>query len=61
VLDHTAVEQTIEKARYTGVVCNGGQGPEVIVGATFPCTADRGKAITVTITSATGNYAWSPN
>jgi hypothetical protein len=61
VLDHTAVEQTIEKAGYTGVVCNGGQDPEVIVDATFPCTADGGKAITVTITSATGNYAWSPN
>jgi hypothetical protein len=60
VLDHTAVEQTIEKAGYTGVVCNGGENPEVKKGATFTCTADGAKQITVTMTDDEGKYTWSP-
>jgi hypothetical protein len=61
VLDHTAIEQTIEQqGRYTDVVCNGGQDLEVVLGATCPCIAAGGKKITVTITSVNGDYAWSP-
>jgi len=61
VLDHTAVERTVEKGGYTGVVCNGGENPEVKKGATFTCTADGGKEVTVTMTNDSGNYAWSPS
>ena len=60
VLDHTAVEKTIEKGGYTNVKCNNGKNPKVKKGATFTCTADGGKKVTVTITSDSGNYAWSP-
>jgi len=60
VLDHTAVEKTIEKGGYTNVRCNNGKNPKVKKGATFTCTADGGKKVTVTITSTSGNYAWSP-
>jgi hypothetical protein len=61
VLDHTAVEQQIEKGGYTNVVCNNGKNPTVKKGATFTCTADGGKTVTVTITSSSGDYAWSPS
>jgi uncharacterized protein DUF4333 len=61
VLDHTAVEQQIEKAGYTNVVCNDGKNPTVKKGATFTCTADGGRTVTVTITSSDGHYAWSPS
>jgi hypothetical protein len=60
VLDHTAVENTIEQAGYTNVVCNDGKNPTVKKGTTFSCTADGGKKITVRITSSSGNYEWSP-
>jgi hypothetical protein len=60
VLDHTAVENTIEQGGYTNVVCNDGKNPTVKSGATFTCTADGGKRITVRITSSSGNYQWSP-
>jgi len=61
VLDHAAVEQQIEKAGYTNVVCNNGKNPTVKKGATFTCTADGGRTVTVTITSSDGDYAWSPS
>jgi len=61
VLDHAAVEQQIEKAGYTNVVCNNGKNPTVKKGATFTCTADGGRRVTVTITSSDGDYAWSPS
>jgi hypothetical protein len=60
VLDHTAVENTIEQAGYTNVVCDNGKNPTVKKGTTFSCTADGGKKITVRITSSSGNYEWSP-
>ena len=60
VLDHTAVEKTIETAGYTNVKCNNGKNPKVKAGATFTCTADGGKKVTVTITKSNGDYAWSP-
>jgi Domain of unknown function (DUF4333) len=60
VLDHSAVEQQIEKGGFTNVVCNNGKNPTVKKGATFTCTADGGKTVTVTITSSSGDYAWSP-
>ncbi|HEY3714047.1 MAG TPA: DUF4333 domain-containing protein [Jatrophihabitantaceae bacterium] len=60
VLDHSAVEKTIEKGGYTNVKCNDGKNPKVKKGATFTCTADGGKKVNVTITNSSGNYAWSP-
>ncbi len=68
-LDHTAVEKTIESqsadtslsfVKYTGVVCNGGKNAKVVKGATFTCIADKNATITVTITSSSGKYIWSP-
>jgi hypothetical protein len=61
VLDRHAVETTIEEHGYTGVVCNHGVDPEVEVGGTFTCVADGGKLLDVTITSANGDYAWTPS
>jgi hypothetical protein len=61
VLDHTAVEKTIEQGGYTNVKCNDGKNPKVKKGATFTCIADGGTKVTVTITSDGGNYAWSPS
>jgi hypothetical protein len=43
-LDHTSVEQHIEKSTgYTHVLCNNGKNPTVKKGTTFICTADGGK------------------
>jgi hypothetical protein len=61
VLDHTAVEATIMRAGYTGVLCNGGENPAATAGVTFTCVAAAGKVIDVTITSADGRYTWSPS
>lgn len=60
VLDHTAVENTVKQGGYTNVKCNDGKDPKVKKGATFTCTADGGKKVTVTITDSKGNYTWSP-
>src|SRR5262249_36345679 len=57
-LDHTSVEQNIEKSTsYTHVLCNGGKNPIVKKGKTFTCTADGGKTITVRITGSDGSYS----
>src|SRR6266542_1706715 len=61
VLDHTAVENTVRQGGYTNVNCNDGKNPKVKKGATFTCTADGGKKVTVTITDSKGDYTWSPS
>src|SRR6266702_2122551 len=61
VLDHTAVENTVRQGGYTNVNCNDGKNPTVKKGATFTCTADGGKKVTVTITDSKGDYTWSPS
>jgi hypothetical protein len=61
VLDHTAVENTVKQGGYTNVNCNDGKNPKVKKGATFTCTADGGKKVTVTITDSKGDYTWSPS
>ncbi len=67
-LSHTAVESTIEKQSqdttqsYTplkNVQCNDGKNIKVKKDATFTCTADGGKKITVTITSSGADYTWT--
>jgi hypothetical protein len=60
VLDHSAVEQTLEKSGYSNVKCNDGKNPTVKKGATFTCTADGGTKITVTIAKSNGDYTWAP-
>ena len=64
VLDHNAVEQTIQaqsqngSGDYTGVSCPANE--QVRSGTTFQCTASGGKKINVTVTSSKGDYTWSP-
>jgi hypothetical protein len=64
VLDHNAVEQTIQaqsqggSGDYTGVSCPANE--QVKLGTTFQCTASGGKKINVTVTSGRGDYTWSP-
>jgi hypothetical protein len=61
VLDHSAVEKTLEKQTgFTNIKCNDGKNPTVKKGKTFTCTADGGKKVTVTITKANGEYTWQP-
>jgi hypothetical protein len=60
VLDHTAVENTVKQGGFTNVNCNDGKNPKVKKGATFTCTADGGKKVTVTITNSDGEYTWTP-
>jgi len=64
VLDHTAVEQTIEQqsangaGNFTGVSCPSGE--QVKAGRTFQCTTSSGTKINVTINDSKGDYTWSP-
>ncbi len=63
VLDHTAVEQTIEQQSQasgnalTSVSCPANE--KVKAGTTFQCTAANNKRITVTIKDSKANYQWS--
>jgi hypothetical protein len=68
MLSHTAVEQTIEKqskdttqsyTALTNVQCNGGKDIKVKKDATFTCTADNGRRISVRITSSDADYTWT--
>ena len=68
MLSHTAVEQTIEKqskdttqsfAALTNVQCNDGKDIKVKKDATFTCTADNGRRISVRITSSDADYTWT--
>ena len=64
VLDHTAVEQTIQtqsqngSGDYTSVSCPSNE--KVKSGTTFECTASGNKRISVKINDSKGNYTWSP-
>jgi hypothetical protein len=63
-LSHSAVERFIQNDTATGftnVKCNNGKDVELKKGTTFTCTADGGKKATVTITSTSGDYTWSPS
>jgi hypothetical protein len=60
VLDHTSVQHMIQDWGYTGVVCNHGIDPELIVHAHFSCVADGNQQILITITNAKGDYVWGP-
>ena len=63
-LSHSAVEQFIQSdpaTGFTNVKCNNGEDVKLKKGATFTCTADGGKKATVTITSSSGDYTWSPS
>jgi hypothetical protein len=63
-LSHSAVEQFIQSdpaTGFTNVKCNNGEDVKLKKGATFTCTADGGKKATVTITSDSGAYTWSPS
>lgn len=57
-LDHAAVEEQIEGWGYTGVACDHGVNPPIIVHSQFSCTAAGGQLIVVTITTTSGNYVW---
>lgn len=63
VLNHSAVEQTIQsqsangQGDYTRVSCPSNE--KVKVGTTFECTAAGGKRITVRVVSKNGDYVWS--
>jgi hypothetical protein len=65
VLDHTAVEQTIQQQSangtgdYTSVSCPANEKAKS--GTTFECTASGGKKITVRITNSKGDYVWTPS
>jgi hypothetical protein len=64
VLDHTAVEQTIQtqsqngSGDYTSVSCPSNE--KVKAGTTFECTASGNKRISVKINNSKGDYTWSP-
>jgi hypothetical protein len=64
VLDHTAVEQTIQtqsangQGNYTRVSCPSNE--KVTTGNTFECTAAGNKRISIKITNSKGDYVWSP-
>ncbi len=63
-LSHSAVEQFIQSdpaTGFTNVKCNNGEDVKLKKGTTFTCTADGGKKATVTITSSSGDYTWSPS
>lgn len=63
-LSHSAVERFIESdtaVGFTNVSCNNGKDIKLTKGTTFTCTADGGKRATVTITSGSGDYTWSPS
>jgi Domain of unknown function (DUF4333) len=63
VLDHSAVEQTIEQQSagsatpLTNVTCPSNE--KVKAGTTFQCTAANNKKVTVTIKDSKANYQWS--
>lgn len=64
VLDHTAVEQTIQQQSangsgdYANVACPSNE--KVKTGTTFECTASGNKRIKVVVNDSKGNYTWSP-
>ena len=64
VLDHTAVETTIQdqskngSGDFTGVSCPSNE--QLKAGKTFQCTATGGKKINVTINNSKGAYTWTP-
>ena len=61
VLNHTAVENTIEQQSngvLTNVSCPANE--QVSTGKTFQCTAQGGKKVNVKITSGKGDYTWTP-
>jgi hypothetical protein len=62
-LSHSAVERFIQSdpaTGFTNVKCNDSKDVKLEKGTTFTCTADGGKKATVTITSGSGDYTWSP-
>ena len=62
-LSHSAVERFIQSdpaTGFTNVKCNDSKDVKLKKGTTFTCTADGGKKATVTITSGSGDYTWSP-
>jgi hypothetical protein len=61
VLDHNAVEKTIEQQSgglFVSVSCPANE--KVKAGATFQCTAANGKKVTVKITNSKADYTWAP-
>jgi hypothetical protein len=62
-LSHVSVEGYItDQFQVPGVICNDGANfPMTSNGATFPCTAENGKAFTVIVTDkSTGDYTVRP-
>jgi hypothetical protein len=59
-LDHRSVEREIEQWGYRGVVCNQGVDIPIALHRQFSCRSTDGHAIAVTITTATGDYVWTP-
>lgn len=54
----TIENQSKGRGDYRNVTCPSGE--KVTKGATFSCSADGGKKITITVTSGSGDYTWEP-